>query len=87
MCNVVPVVLLQRRNKGLNNFEMLDKALTYLLYEECKGCDNEHTVLWMTLELMKLKATNRWFDTSFSTLLELLTKVLPKLNGLPSITY
>jgi hypothetical protein len=85
--NVVPDVLLQRRNKGFDNFEMLDKASRCLLYEECKWCDKEHTVLWMTLELMKLKATSGWSDTSFSALLELLTKVLPKPNGLPSSTF
>jgi hypothetical protein len=61
-----------RGNKGFNNFEMLDKASRDLLYKECKGCDKEHTVLWMTLELMKLKAINGW---------KLLTKVLPKPNG------
>jgi hypothetical protein len=44
-------------------------------------------VLWMTLELLKLKASNRWSDNSFSTLLELLSKVLPKPNGLPTSTY
>jgi hypothetical protein len=66
---------------------MLDKVLRYLLYEECKGCDKEHTMLWMMLELLKLKASNGWSDTSFSTLLELLTKVLSKSNGLPSSTY
>jgi hypothetical protein len=38
----------------------------------------------MMLELLKLKASSRWSDTSFSVLLELLTKVLPKSNGLPS---
>jgi hypothetical protein len=43
-------------------------------------------VLWMMLEIMKLKATSRWSDTSFSALLELLSKVLPKPNGLPSST-
>jgi hypothetical protein len=43
-------------------------------------------VLWMTLELLKLKASNGWSDTSFSALLELLTKVLPKPNGLPNST-
>jgi hypothetical protein len=58
-----------------------------LLYEECKGCDKEHTVLLMMLELMKMKATSEWSDTSFSALLKLLTKVLPKPNGLPSSTY
>jgi hypothetical protein len=87
MHNVAPNVLLQKRNKGFNNFEMLDKVSRYLLYEECKWCDKEHMVLWMTLELMKLKATSGWSDTSFSSLLELLTKVLPKPNGLPSSTY
>jgi hypothetical protein len=57
MRNVAPDMLLQRRNKGFDNFEMLDKALKDLLYEEYKGCDKKHTVLWMTLELIKLKAT------------------------------
>jgi hypothetical protein len=87
MHNVAPDVLLQRRNKGFDNFEMLDKALSDILYEECKGCDKEHTMLCMTLELMKLKITSGWSDTSFSALLKLLTKVLPKPNGLPSSTY
>jgi hypothetical protein len=63
MHNIAPNVLLQRRNKGFDNFEMLDKALRDLLYEECKGCGKEHMVLWMTLELMKLKATSGWSDT------------------------
>jgi hypothetical protein len=49
MHNVASDVLLQRRNKGFNNFEMLDKTLRDLLYEECKGCDKKHMVLWMTL--------------------------------------
>jgi hypothetical protein len=44
-------------------------------------------MLWMTLEHMKLKATNGWSDTSVSDLLELLTKVLSKSNYLPSSTY
>jgi hypothetical protein len=41
----------------------------------------------MTFELPKLKACNGWSDTSFSALIELLTKVLPKPNGLPSSSY
>jgi hypothetical protein len=77
MCNVVPDVLLQRRNKGFNNFEMLDKASRDLLYEECKWCDKEHTVLWMTLELIRLKATSGWSDTSFLALFELLIVIPP----------
>jgi hypothetical protein len=63
--NVAHDVLLQIRNKGFDNFEMLDKELKDLLYEECKWCDEEHIVLWMTLELMKFGATSGWSDTSF----------------------
>jgi hypothetical protein len=85
--NVVPDMLLQRKNKGFDNFEMLDKASRDLLYKECKGCGKEHTVLWMMLEFMKLKATSEWSDTSFLTLIELLSKILPKPDGLPSSTY
>jgi hypothetical protein len=44
-------------------------------------------VLWMTLELLKLKASNWWSDNSFSALLELLSKVLLKPNGLLISTY
>jgi hypothetical protein len=44
-------------------------------------------VLWMTLKLLKLKASNRWLDSSFLALLELLSNVLPKPNGLPTSTY
>jgi hypothetical protein len=87
MHNVAPHVLLRRKNKAFDNFEMLDKALRDLLYEKCKVCDKEHTVLWMMLELLKLKGSNGWSDTSFSSLLELLTKVLPKPNGLTTGTY
>jgi hypothetical protein len=41
-------------------------------------------VLWMTLELLKLKASNEWLDSSFLALLELLSKVFPKLISLPT---
>jgi hypothetical protein len=87
MQNIAPDVLVQCRNKGFDNFETLNNASRDLLYEECKGCHKEHTVLWMTLELLKLKTSNVWSDSSFSALLELLSKVLPKPNGLPTNTY
>jgi hypothetical protein len=58
MRNVAPDVLLQRKNKCFDNFETLDKASRDLLYEECKGCDKERTVLRMKVELLKLKASN-----------------------------
>jgi hypothetical protein len=41
----------------------------------------------MILELLKLKASNGWSDSSFSALLELLSKILPKPNSLPTSTY
>ena len=85
--NVAPEVLLQNTNKGFDNFENLDKASKNLLFEEAKGCGKDCTVLWMTLELMKLKACYGWSDTSFTDLLQLLADVLPKPNGLPTSTY
>jgi hypothetical protein len=85
--NVAPNVLLQYRNKGFNNFETLNKALGDLLYEECKGCHKKHMVLWMTLELLKLKASNVWSYSSFSALQEFLSKVLPKPNDFSTSTY
>jgi hypothetical protein len=87
MRNVAPDVLLQCRNKSFNNFEALDKVSRYRLYDECKRCQKEHMMLRMTLELLKLKACNGWSDNSFLALLELLSKVLPKPNGLPTSTY
>jgi hypothetical protein len=41
----------------------------------------------MTLELLKQKASDGRSDCSFSALLELLSKVLPKPNGLLTSTY
>jgi hypothetical protein len=87
MWNIALDVLLQCRNKVFNNFETLNKVLRDLLHEECKGCHKKHTVLWMTLELLKLKTSNGWSDNSFLALLELLSKVLPKPNALPTSTY
>jgi hypothetical protein len=87
MRNVAPDVLLQCRNKCFDNFETFNKTSRDLVYEECKGCQKGHMVLWMTLKLLKLKASNGWSDSSFSALLELLSYVLPKPNGLPTSTY
>jgi hypothetical protein len=85
--NDAPDMLLQCRNNDFDNFETLEKASRDLLYEECKRCPKEHMMLWMTLELLKLGASSGWLNSSFSALLELLSKVLPKPNGLPTSTY
>jgi hypothetical protein len=42
------------------------------LYDESNGCGKEFTQLRVMLELLKLKASHRWFDNSFSKLLNLL---------------
>jgi hypothetical protein len=39
------------------------------------------------LELLKLKVSHGWSDNSFSELLSLLAKLLPKHNTLPTSTY
>jgi hypothetical protein len=78
-------------DEGLDVEELMrNVALDVLLQFRNKGFDNFETlnkVLWMTLELLKLKASNGWSNSSFSTLLEFLSKVLPKPNGLPTSTY
>nr|AAX96366.1 transposon protein, putative, CACTA, En/Spm sub-class [Oryza sativa Japonica Group] len=73
--------------RGLNNFEALQKAAKEVLYDESKGCDSDFTTLRSVLELMRLKARHGWSDTSFDSLLELLQKMLPRPNSLPSSTY
>ncbi|XP_066162172.1 uncharacterized protein [Oryza sativa Japonica Group] len=73
--------------RGLNNFESLQKAAKEVLYDESKGCDSEFTTLRSVLDLMRLKARHGWSDTSFDSLLELLQKMLPRPNSLPSSTY
>ena len=41
------------------------------------GCNPEVTRLSFTLELLKMKAKNKWTDTSLDELLKYLKKVLP----------
>jgi hypothetical protein len=57
------------------------------LYDESNGCYKEFTQLHVMLELLKLKASHGWSDNSFSKLLSLLAKLLPKPNTLPTSTY
>jgi hypothetical protein len=57
------------------------------LYDESNGCDKEFTQLRVVLELLKLKTSHGWSDNSFSELLSLLAKLLPKPNILPTSTY
>jgi hypothetical protein len=72
---------------GLSNMDILEKSSKDLLYDESNGCGKEFTQLRVMLELLKLKACHGWSDNSFSKLLSLLAKLLPKLNTLPTSTY
>jgi hypothetical protein len=67
--------------------EILEKSSREPLYDESNGCSKEFTQLCVVLELLKLKASHVWSDNSFSKLLSLLAKLLPKPNTLPTSTY
>jgi hypothetical protein len=67
--------------------EILEKLSREPLYDESNGCGKEFTQLHVVLELLKLKASHGWSDNSFSELLSLLEKLLPKPNTLPTSTY
>jgi hypothetical protein len=72
---------------GLDNFNALQKASKELFYDEAKGCGKDFTLLRTVLELLRLKARNNWFDSSFNDLLVLLKELLPKPNSMPTSTY
>jgi hypothetical protein len=61
-------------DRGLDNMEILEKSSREPLYDESNGYGKEFTQLHVVLELLKLKASHRWSDNSFSTLLRLLAK-------------
>jgi hypothetical protein len=74
-------------DRGLDNMKILEKSSREPLYDESNGCGKKFTQLRVMLELLKLKASHGWSDNSFSDLLSLLTKLLPKPNTLPTSTY
>jgi hypothetical protein len=53
--------------------EELESASKEPLYDESKGCDKEFTTLRTVIELLKLKASAGWSDTSFIDLLNFLS--------------
>ena len=65
-----PLVQEQARG-GLDNLDGLKRASEDLLYEKTMGCDDKFMLLHSVLELLKLKARNRWSDKSFTDLLVL----------------
>jgi hypothetical protein len=73
--------------KGLSKMEGLESASKEPLYDESKGCDKEFTTLRTVLELLKLKASAGWSNTSFTDLLNFLSQLLSKPNKLPTSTY
>jgi hypothetical protein len=73
--------------RGLFNMYILEKSSKDLLYYESNGCSKEFTQLCVVLKLLKLKVSHGWSDNSFSELLSLRAKLLPKSNTLPTSTY
>jgi hypothetical protein len=74
-------------DRGLDNMEILEKSSREPLYDESNYFGKEFTQLHVVLELLKLKVNHGWSDNSFSELLSLLAKLLPKPNTLPTSTY
>jgi hypothetical protein len=74
-------------DRGLDNIKILEKSSRKPLYDESNGCGKEFTQLCVMLELLKLKSSHGWSDNSFSELLSLLAKLLPKPNTFPTSTY
>jgi hypothetical protein len=67
-------------DRGLDNMKILEKSSREPLYDESNGCGKEFTQLCVVLELLKSKASHERSDNSFSELLSLLAKLLPKSN-------
>jgi hypothetical protein len=74
-------------DRGLDNMKILEKSSREPLYNESNGCGKEFNQLCVMLELLKLNDNHGWPDNSFSELLSLLAKLLPKSNTLPTSTY
>jgi hypothetical protein len=88
LCDVEPQVLSSMgTQRGLSNMDLLEKSSKDLLYDESNGCGKEFTQLCVMLELLKLKTNHGWSDNSFSELLNLLAKLVPNSNTLPTSTY
>jgi hypothetical protein len=86
--HVEPHVLISMGTpRGLSNMDILEKSPKDLLYDESNGCGKEFTQLRVVLKLLKLKASHGWSDNSLSELLNLLAKLFPKPNTLPTSTY
>jgi hypothetical protein len=74
-------------DRGLDNMEISEISSREPLYDESNSCDKVFTQLRVMLELLKLKTSHGWSNNSFSELLSLLAKLLPKPNTLPTSTY
>ncbi|XP_028095166.1 uncharacterized protein LOC114295170 [Camellia sinensis] len=66
--------------------QTFDKLLNDAKREVYLGCTN-YTLLKFVIELLNMKVTNHWSNKSVNTLLEFLTKLLPKDNLVPKSFY
>jgi hypothetical protein len=76
--------ILLKSPKGLENYEMVKKALKETVYGVEKDCLTHWTLLRFVLELLILKAKYGWSDCSFNDLLRLLSWLLPQPNLVPA---
>jgi hypothetical protein len=79
--------ILEKSNRGLENLEMVTKASKKTVYDAEKGCPTYFTLLRFVLELLILKAKYGWSGCSFDDLLCLMSRLLPRLNTVPTNTY
>ncbi|XP_028084685.1 uncharacterized protein LOC114285803 [Camellia sinensis] len=71
------------QNEEIQTF---DKLLNDAKREVYLGCTS-YTLLKFVIELLNMKVTNHWSNKSVDTLLEFLTKILPKDNLVPKSFY
>ncbi|XP_021741305.1 uncharacterized protein LOC110707585 [Chenopodium quinoa] len=70
-------------NEESRMFENVSEAAKTPLYPGCA----KYSMLSGVLTLFNLKAKNGWTDTSFNSLLETLSNMLPEGNDIPKSTY
>ncbi|XP_071713679.1 uncharacterized protein [Rutidosis leptorrhynchoides] len=91
----ITIVETDQLNKGSTDIEDNVDEKYHEKFEQLKvdsekplynGC-TKFSKLFAVIKLLNIKANNGWSDTSFTSLLELLYKMLPEDNELPVSTY
>ena len=80
------------RDLGQESFQQAHAPMYGGLQSDSKkalytGCKNSLTLLSVVLSLVNVKARYGWSDKSFTSLLQVVHKLLPEENMLPKIYY